>query len=231
VLNGWNEWQADTPDEVTSVCRLLQFPPLEAVPEPLRGNSFAVVQAAIIGGESGGADLIAPIRGLGALMDTFAQTPLEAMGALHMDPPEPVPGVSGHMLLHSLPTSAIDQLVSVAGPGTGSRLVSVELRQTGGALAGARPSSGALASVPGSLALVAVGSPSTEEEADAMRGTIAEILDALAPHDAGRLLNFVEQPYHSERAFSPDALARLRAVRAAYDPAGVMHASHPVPTG
>jgi hypothetical protein len=117
----------------------------------------------------------------------------------------------------------------VAGPGSGSKLVSVELRQNGGALARPAPSPGALAAVPGSLAMFAVGSPFSTEEADAMRDTIGRVLDALAPHDAGRLLNFVEEPYDVAGAFPAEAFDRLRAVKAAYDPDDVMHANHPVP--
>jgi FAD/FMN-containing dehydrogenase len=41
VLNAWREWTATVPDEMTSVGRILQLPPLPDVPEPLRGRSFA----------------------------------------------------------------------------------------------------------------------------------------------------------------------------------------------
>ena len=37
------------PDEVTSVGRIMQFPPFPDVPEPLRGNAFALVEATVIG--------------------------------------------------------------------------------------------------------------------------------------------------------------------------------------
>jgi FAD binding domain len=40
-------------------------PPLPMVPEPLRGNSFAVVEAVFAGPESDGAALIQPLRELG----------------------------------------------------------------------------------------------------------------------------------------------------------------------
>src|SRR3954469_15130783 len=45
VLQAWREWLPSTPDEVTSVGRILQFPPFDFVPEPLRGKSFALVEA------------------------------------------------------------------------------------------------------------------------------------------------------------------------------------------
>ena len=228
VLRAWNEWQASAPDELTSVARMMQFPPLEAVPEPVRGKSFAIVQAAFLGGEADGADLIAPLRELGPGMDTFALSPPEALGTLHMDPPEPVPAVSGHLLLDALPAATVEELVAAAGPGSGSPLTSVELRQTGGALARSEPSCGALAAVTGSLALFAVGSPSAEAEAQAMQRQIRLITEALAPHAAGRLLNFTDQPCDAAAAFPGDVYRRLREIRTAYDPDGVMQAGHPV---
>jgi len=46
ILNAWREWVDGTPREVTSVGRLMQFPPIPEIPEPLRGQSFVIVEAA-----------------------------------------------------------------------------------------------------------------------------------------------------------------------------------------
>ena len=53
---------------------------------------------------------------------------------LHMDPPGPMPGAGDGFLLDTLDAEALDALVAAAGPGSGSPLVSVELRHLGGAL-------------------------------------------------------------------------------------------------
>ena len=45
VLRAWRRWIDGVPEEVTSVGRFLQFPPIPDIPEPLRGNSFVVVEA------------------------------------------------------------------------------------------------------------------------------------------------------------------------------------------
>ena len=47
ILNAWREWAEDTPREVTSAGRLMQFPPIPQVPEPLRGQSFVLVEAVV----------------------------------------------------------------------------------------------------------------------------------------------------------------------------------------
>ena len=49
IFNAWREWTTTVPNHVTSLCRLLNVPPLPDVPEPLRGRSFVVVEAAILG--------------------------------------------------------------------------------------------------------------------------------------------------------------------------------------
>ena len=118
--------------------------------------------------------------------------------------------------------------MSLAGPGSGSPLTFVELRQLGGALARPERSAGALASVPGSLCFFALGSPMAPGSAEQMVDRISQLTEALSAHDAGRLLNFVEQPYDTTAAFPGDAYRRLQEVKAAYDPDGVMHANHPV---
>src|SRR5437763_12174014 len=71
VLRAWRDWSETVPDEVTSVGRILHVPPLPDIPKPLRGGSFAVVEAVFTGPESEGAALVAPLRELGPVIDTF----------------------------------------------------------------------------------------------------------------------------------------------------------------
>ena len=60
-MHTWHELvSAGLPDEITTVARVYQFPPLPMLPELIRGKSFTVVQAAYLGNERDGADLIAP---------------------------------------------------------------------------------------------------------------------------------------------------------------------------
>ncbi len=168
ILHAWHEWTAGAPDEVTSVGRVMQFPELELVPEPMRGKSFGVVEAIFIGDEDDGRELIAPLRDLGPQMDTFAMVPPAGLAELHMDPVDPIPYRTAHSLVGELPAKAIDDLVAVTGPGSGSPLLTVELRHGGGALARAEAGHGALATLPGSYAMLAVGAVMEPEMAPAV---------------------------------------------------------------
>jgi FAD binding domain len=49
ILHAWREWTAEMPEDMTTVGRLLQLPPIPDIPEPLRGRSFVAVQAFYLG--------------------------------------------------------------------------------------------------------------------------------------------------------------------------------------
>jgi hypothetical protein len=230
VLQTWREWTDTVPDEVTSSGRILQFPPLPDIPEPLRGRKLVVVEVAYLGDEAEGDRIIAPLRALGPEMDTFAMiTPAELL-QLHMDPPAPVPGRGGHVMLGGLSAEAIDAFVAVAGPGSGSTLLSVELRQLGGALARPAVNAGALDSFDGRFALFGVGIAMGPEAVAAIEATLADVRRTLAMWTAGRpYLNFAEEPTDTRTAYPAETYERLQAIRAAHDPDEVMVANHPIP--
>jgi FAD/FMN-containing dehydrogenase len=95
VLHTWNESLPAMPDELTSWASLLHVPDLPFAPEPLRGRSFAVVLAAFLGDEAYGRALLANIRDLGPVLDTFAATSPAALAEMAMDPRDPWPRPTG----------------------------------------------------------------------------------------------------------------------------------------
>jgi FAD/FMN-containing dehydrogenase len=228
VLKAWREWSASVPEEMMSVGRLMQFPPLELVPEPVRGKSFTLLQFIYTGDEAEGAELIAPLRELGPVMDTVGMVPPDGLAELHMDPVEPVPYLSDHMLLGELPAEAIDELDRVAGADSNSPLLSIELRTLGGALARRAESPCALASLNGSYLMFAVGAVMAPEMAEPIKATLAKVNEVFAPHDAGRYFSFTEVPVDLERIFPAETVARLREVKRAYDPDDLFRANHQV---
>ena len=228
VLHTWHALTPAMPDEMTTVGRILQFPPLPEIPEPMRGQSFAIVEGFFLGSEADGRDLLAPVRDLGPAMDTFSMVPPVGITETHMDPPDPVPAVSDTALLDGLTPGAIDDLVAVAGPGSGSPLVSVELRHTGGALGRAEDHHGALARLEGSFAMFAVGVAMDEGITRASSATLERIGDALAGYQVGQYLNFVERPYDARGFYPADTYARLQRIKGEYDPDGVFRANHAI---
>jgi FAD/FMN-containing dehydrogenase len=230
VVRTWARWTADLPDTVTSIARLLRYPPLPDLPDHLRGRQLVGVEAVFLAGEDDAAIRLRALRALGPEIDTFATRPAAELITLHGDPEHPVPGVATHRLLEALPDEAIDALLALAGPEADSPLLGVDLRHLGGALATDGPDHGALDRIDAAYALFAVGIPMGPELAAALPGHLDALEGALQPWDAGRAyLNFAERPVTPDRLFADDAYRRLQQVRASYDPDGRFVSNHRIP--
>ena len=229
VLNAWTELLPTLPDEMMTWAKLLQFPDVPDVPEPVRGGSFTVIFGAFLGREAEGSALLRPVRDLGPAMDTFAVVPPAALGDMAMDPPDPLPFVSTTALLGDLPSAGVDELVAAAGPGSGSPLDMVELRHMGGALARRSPGAGARATLPGSLAMLSLGVASDEASAATARTYLDAVDRAVRPYRTGDYPNFVMEPTDASGFFDADTWGRLRQVKALYDPSDLFEGNHHIP--
>jgi hypothetical protein len=231
VLQAWRQLtQSDIPDELTTVGRYLQLPPLEEIPEPVRGKSFAVVEAIHLGPRAQADELLAPLRALEPAMDTIAAMPVGALAQLHMDPEHPVPAAADGLMLAELPAEAIDELVRVAGADAGSPLLSVEVRHLGGELGRARPDSGALASIEAQYALFAVGMAPTPEAKTAVQAHVEFVTEAMRPWQARHMyMNFAETDRDPSSFWSTGSYDRLRRIKAQVDPTDMIRTNHPVP--
>src|SRR4051812_42208563 len=116
VIERWAEWTRAAPDEVTSMARIMQLPPIEEVPEFLRGRQIVVLSAAFLGSKEDGDELLAPLRELEPEIDTFATMPPLGLSYLHGDPETPVPVLSDQRVIDELPADAIETFVRLAGP-------------------------------------------------------------------------------------------------------------------
>jgi hypothetical protein len=185
--------------------------------------------AAYLGEEADGRELLGPLRDLGPAIDTFAMNPPIELGELAMDPPDPLPIASTHHLLGRLPAAAIDDLVATVGPHSGSPLAMVQLRHMGGALGRKAPGAGARATLPGELSLFALGLTADETSTAAVKEYLGALEETMRPHAVGDYPNFVEEPADASGFFDAETWARLRAVKAAYDPQDLFRGNHHVP--
>jgi hypothetical protein len=153
------------------------------------------------------------------------------MGAVHADPVDPMPVVETADLLGSLPPEAVDALLAVAGPASGSPQVVVELRQLGGAVARAPQVPSALCHRDAAYLLNVIGVPAGPH-AEAVVPHGAQVRAALAPWATGGLLpNFAAGtgPERLARSYDPATLARLVELAERYDPHHVLRVGQ-VPT-
>jgi hypothetical protein len=230
VLKAWVEWTKDVPDEVTSIGRILNIPPLPDIPEPFRGRSWATIEAVFVGSEEDGVELLKPLRDLGPEVDMFGMMPPAAINRLHMDPEGAVPAArSDHQLVERLDDAAIDRIVGVAGAGSGTPLMLVELRHMGGAMHRSGAGHGVADTMPGEFLAFAGAMPLTPDMAAAIETDLGVLRSIYAGYDTKRTyINFVERTVDPASFYGDEAYARLRAVKAAVDPQEVMRANHPI---
>ena len=229
ILRTWRDWTDGIPDELTSIGRLRKMPQIPEVPEPLQGRSFVMVEAAYVGAEADGIELLRPLRALGPEIDTFTMVPMTGLGPLHMDSQQPMPRIGDGCLLAEFPAAAVDALLAAAGPGSGWPLGSVEVRHLGGVLASRLPDHGALASLDAGFAVYTFGMARTPEMGAAIQRDIDLVMEALAPWQAGsRYLNFAERRVDPSDLYLAETLERLRRVKAHYDPEGLIRSNHPI---
>jgi hypothetical protein len=156
-------------------------------------------------------------------MDTFAAVPPTALPHLHMDPPQPVPGVGDGMFLDALPPEAVDAVVASGTP----PLLSLEIRQLGGRLAEPSATNGAVGSIDAAFVMFAVGIAPTPEAAAAVGAAVDRAKSALGEWESPRTyFNFAERAVEAERLYPPETYRRLRRIRATYDPQEMFVANH-----
>jgi FAD/FMN-containing dehydrogenase len=229
VLHAWRDLLPTLPEELMTWAGILHFPPDPEVPEAVRGGSFTIVWAVYTGAEDEGRRLMAPVRDLAPVLDTFAMVPPAELGDLAMDPREPLPFLSGHDLLDEVSAAGIDALVDVVGPASGAAITLVQIRHLGGALGRRAPGAGARATLPGELSLFSLGVAPDAESARAVGATLSAIKEAMAPYRVGDYPNFVEDPADTSTFFDAQTWLSLREVKALYDPSDLFKANHPIP--
>jgi FAD/FMN-containing dehydrogenase len=227
ILNAWREWIVDVPEECTSLGRLLQLPPIPDIPEHLRGRSFAMVEAALLGSREEGEALLAPLRSLGPEMDSFDMIPPTRLSEVNMDPDHPVPYHGDGLLLDDFPAEAVEAVIASF---VGSPLMHFEVRQLGGAVGTSSPEHGALDRFDASFLSFVFGVAMDAEMGAAVERQNARVLESLSTWDSGRrYLNFVESRVDPAVFYSPESYERLRAIKSSVDPGWMFRANHAIP--
>jgi UDP-N-acetylenolpyruvoylglucosamine reductase len=226
ILKAWRAWTEELPDEMSSVGRILQFPPIPEIPEPVRGQSFVVVEAIWAGEPAEGERLLGPLRALGPIMDTVETTPIADLSRLHMDPEGPAPGRGDGGMLDDVDDHLLDLFVEHV---VGTPILSAEIRHLGGAVARRSSGHGAVDAWEAPYSMYAVGIAPTAEAREVVDATVARLLDALAPWQAEHTyLNFAESRRRAATLFSSASYHRLRRIKAIVDPTDLIRSNHPI---
>jgi FAD/FMN-containing dehydrogenase len=220
------------PRELSLWAALVHFPSLPFLPEPVRGRSFVTVDSTYLGPAAAYEALLAPIRSAGTpVADTCGEVPIGRLGEVAQEPTEPTPAIDWATLLRDVNPETLERLLATAGAPGSTALVSIQVRHLGGAFAeGPGAAAGAAAhSVPEPFLLWALGIAPVPEAAGPIRASIAALAQALAPESTDRVpLTLLGGGQPLTRSFDEATLVRLRAVKAATDPAGTIRGNHPL---
>jgi FAD/FMN-containing dehydrogenase len=229
VVTTWRDVTATAPDALTTAMRLLSVPDDPSVPEPMRGGQFVVIDGAFAGPQEQADAVLAPLRALEPFMDGWAPCEPVALSYIHMDPEEPMPGVSRSFMLAELPDQAIAEFLALTGPGSNSPLMMAELRHLGGALARPRAGQGARGPIEGQYVAYLASAAMSPEIVEATQARGERVVAAMGRWAATTsYMNFVEQPTCASQLFEAEAYERLRAIRATVDPERLFVANHSI---
>jgi hypothetical protein len=229
VLHRYVDWVAATPEEMASSVLLLSYPDDETAPEPLRGRHITEIRFAYSGaGLADGLRWIDAFRRLGSpVLDTIRVLPYADMGTIHHEPTGiPVAAFDKNTLLGRLDAPGAEMLFKHAGPPARASFAA-ELRAFGGALARRPAVPNCVGSRGASSVLFAASTDAGDSARDALH-------TAMRPWGTGMgYLNFmgVEDVTVDAvgTAYTPADFARLRELKAIYDPVNTFRINHNIP--
>ncbi|MFL5990588.1 MAG: FAD-binding oxidoreductase [Rubrobacteraceae bacterium] len=237
VLEFYARWIEMLPDEFTTAVVFLNFPPIPEIPPYLRGRSFVAVRGAYSGERlDEGKELMRYwYEGFGEPdVDDMRVRPYAEMDAISMDPVDPVGAEVRVERLKDLSPEAISALVEVAGAGSGSPLIVLEIRQLGGALGREPAQPSAVGHRDSRFIVEAIGVTPTPEVAERVRAHHARVAEAVRPFTTGATyVNFLDleeaTPERVRAAYSPEVWERLVVLKDRYDPENLFRFGRNIP--
>jgi FAD/FMN-containing dehydrogenase len=224
VIAAWRDWIKDLPETATTSFGLFNLPDMPGVPPMLAGKLTLSIRYLWTGDAAAGERHFAAMRAAApVLLDDVAEKPFTAIDSVHTDPVDPLPAHESAMVLRDFPDAAADELLRLAGPGSGSTQVLVEVRQMGGATARPGAHDSAFAARDAAYSLLVVSIPMIPGAVEHGQ----RIVDAMGPwFGARRLPNFTSDAALLPAAYDDWTRARLRHTIRRYDPDGVIAIGH-----
>jgi len=224
VLSLWATFTETAPDEATTSVAIMRFPPLDVVPEPLRGTTAISLRYAYIGDLDEGERLFQPFRDVApSFLGQVGEMPAAAVSMIHNDPTDPGPAWDRGMLLSHIDAGFVEAFLDVFGADRDVPMVMAELRHLGGATAVDVPEGSAVGGRDGAFAFVMIGAPDPSLFASVLPhvadGITSRLAEWISPSTTINYAGDLSVPGAYESAWPAPTLTRLAAVRSLYDPA------------
>ena len=234
VFTRYRAWVKSVPEDMTSAFVIMNYPDLPAMPDFLRGKSFAMLRGCFAGPIEEGEALLEPWRKWQTpAIDDFKSLPFFQVAAISNDPVEPVPSSSTGVWLSSLSDQVINVLVQYAPAGQGSPITVTEVRHAGGAISNVDPQATAYGNRDAEFSLQMIGVTATPEMAANLKSYTGQVKNALVGSLTGGVYpNFLDGEEAVQRireGYSPEAFQHLMELKAKYDPDNLLRYSFQIP--
>lgn len=225
VFDRYADWSPGLPEEFTTAFTIMNFPPIDDVPAPLRGRSFAMVRGCHCGDMKEATSLVDEWREWKEpALDMFGAMPFSEVAAISQDPVDPVPAMSSGRWFTDLDDSVGDAILEAALPQADpSPVIIAETRHAGGAIS--RPVDDTAYTARGADRLLqVVALTMTPEATAATHSRLDTLWTRLDQKLAGPYLNFLEGEERvaaGRSAFDAATWQRLLEVKRSMDPTGM----------
>ena len=229
VLRAFREITATAPPELTAWFQVLHLPPDPALPDGVRGRSFAVIAVTHLGDIAELRDLLAPVKGLpDPEVDSVRVLPLAEIASVAEDPIDPMPTIERGRLLEQIDDEVARRLVDEVGDRETCRLAMFQIRHLGGAFRAEGNEPSAVGPVAEEFLLFALGVPVDDHVAGEVRTALDRLADAVEPCSSGRAPLSFQGIDGIDRWWDPATIARLRRVKHGADPLGLIRSNRPL---
>jgi FAD/FMN-containing dehydrogenase len=222
VVRGWRDCAGAAPDELSTACVLLTAPPEPFVPAELRRRPAVGIAAMYVGDPARGAAAVQPLRDLGPALDHVGPMAYTAFQAA-LDATAP-PGLRSYWrgeYLAELGDAAIDVFLDRGADlvARGAPMSQAVLFRVGQAVAAVPEDATAFSRRDAAYLFHPIAAWTSPDDDAPMVAAARAIAGAMRPFATGAsYLNFTPEPDRVSDAFGAAAYARLRALKAAYDP-------------
>jgi FAD/FMN-containing dehydrogenase len=231
VLRFWREWVRDTPDELCTMAVFLYAPPEPFVPPEVQGTPIVAIAACHLDREA--TEDLRALREFGPpAVDVIGPLPYTALqGMFDGGAPAGMRNYWKSAYVAELSDAAIDTILAHTS-GIPAAFGQVHLHQLGGAMSRVPSGATAFGNRDAGFLMNLVGmwpDPADDERHTAWTRAFA---GAMEPHGTGRAyVNFMgeEGEARVRAAYEPETFARLRSLKASYDPTNFFRLNQNVP--
>jgi FAD/FMN-containing dehydrogenase len=233
LVRYWRDFMLSAPDEVCSALAFITAPMVDYLPEPTRGGPAVAMLLAYVGPLDEGEKVLEPMRTWGPpTLSLVEPMPYPEMQRL-LDAGAP-PGMQNYWtadFYRELPDEAVDTFVELANMPV-SPLSQMVIIPGGGAIS--RVDEDAMAfgnrNAPWNVHYLSMWTDPVDTEENIFY--TKALVTAMKPWSTGRVyLNFIGDEGQSrvEAAFGPEKWAKLRALKAKWDPDNLFHHNQNIP--